>query len=65
MGSRILRIRDLIEEIGVSKATLYRMVSTGSFPPPIRIAKRAVGWRREDVDRWLQSREPVRTTSIT
>ena len=62
MGSRILRIRDLMDEIGVSKATLYRMVSEGSFPPPVKIAKRAVGWRREDVDRWLESREPVSAT---
>jgi prophage regulatory protein len=33
------------------------MVARGAFPRPIRLGKRAVGWRERDVTEWLESRE--------
>ncbi|MDE2761598.1 MAG: AlpA family phage regulatory protein [Gemmatimonadota bacterium] len=56
MGSRILRPPEVVEEIGVSKASLYRWIRSGRFPPPIKLGPRRVGWRREDVDAWIAGR---------
>ena len=52
----VLRIRDLVDAIGLSKARIYEMVAAGEFPRPIRLGPRAVGWRRSDVEAWLDSR---------
>lgn len=48
------KVEDLI---GVTTTTLYRMMSKGAFPRPVRIGLRAVRWREEDILAWLNSRE--------
>ena len=44
---------------GISKATIYRMMSAGEFPSPVRLGVRAVAWRSTDIEAWLASRAPV------
>ncbi len=61
MGTRILRAREVVAAIGVSKATLYRMVNSGQFPRPIRVGARAVGWRMDEIDAWMADRPRVGT----
>ena len=56
MAERIIRVRDVVERIGVSRSTLYQWVSEGRFPPSIPLGARAVGWREADVDEWIVSR---------
>ena len=57
MEPRILRRRQVEQETQLSKATIYRMIRAGTFPRPLRLASRAVGWRREEIENWLSSRE--------
>jgi prophage regulatory protein len=42
--------------IGVSKATLYRLIKAGKFPPPIRITERLSGWDSTEVDAWINAK---------
>ncbi|TXH15595.1 MAG: AlpA family phage regulatory protein [Gammaproteobacteria bacterium] len=44
---------------GLGRSTIYRMVADNRFPCPVRIASRAVAWRRTDLDRWSESRPTV------
>jgi prophage regulatory protein len=37
------------EETGEARSTLYRRVSQGLFPPPIRLGARSVGWPADEV----------------
>ena len=53
---KILRLPALLARVGLSPATLYRMISSGAFPRPVRIGVRATGWRSDEVDEWLASR---------
>ena len=57
MEPRILRLPQVERLTSLSKATLYRMMNSGAFPRPIKLGMRAVGWRRDEIDRWLGSRE--------
>ena len=57
MEPRILRSPQVERLTSLSKATLYRMVNSGAFPRPIKLGMRAVGWRRDEIDQWLGSRE--------
>jgi prophage regulatory protein len=57
MPLSIYRRPELLELIGLSTSTLYDMMARGDFPRPVRLGKRAVGWRERDVTEWLESRE--------
>ena len=54
----ILRTPAVLALIGLSRTSLWRRVSAGDFPAPVRLGgkgSRAVGWRRADVERWLEA----------
>ena len=53
---RILRRQEVAEIVGVSQATIYRMVSRGEFPRQVQISPRCTGWRVDEVEEWLSSR---------
>lgn len=56
---QILR-RPTVEAItGLSRSTLYEMMSEGRFPKPIRLGRRAVGWLQRDIAHWLETRKPA------
>ena len=53
----ILRTPSVLTLIGLSRTSLWRRVRAGDFPAPVRLGgqgSRAVGWRRADVERWLE-----------
>lgn len=52
---RVLRREEVSRLTGLARATIYAKVTDGSFPPPIRLGARAVGWRKPDIVAWLQS----------
>ncbi|MDF9301872.1 AlpA family phage regulatory protein [Tritonibacter mobilis] len=53
---RILRCKDVMALTGLSRSTLYAMMSEGKFPPSVKLSKRAVGWRAAVVQAWLDAR---------
>lgn len=53
---RILRCKDVMALTGLSRSTLYAMMSEGTFPPSVELSKRAVGWRAAVVQAWLDAR---------
>ena len=53
---QILRLPAVLRMTGLSRTTVYRMVAEHTFPAPVKLAKRAVGWRHEDVWLWMAGR---------
>ena len=56
----ILRIEEVVQVTGLSKATIYRRIRDQQFPPPVKLGgptTRAVGWKFADVDDWLAGLE--------
>ena len=53
---RVLRLREVLERVGLSKSTLWRLIKAGQFPKPISLGPRAVGWIEEEIDQWISSR---------
>ncbi|MEQ1724414.1 MAG: AlpA family phage regulatory protein [Sphingopyxis sp.] len=56
MTDKILRRKDVEAHIGLSRSTIYQAISEGSFPKPIRIGRRAVGWPLSVIEDWLANR---------
>jgi prophage regulatory protein len=53
---RILKLPDVIQTVGLKRSRLYTLISTGDFPPPVRLSTRAVGWRASSIQEWIESR---------
>jgi len=53
---RLMRIREVLQLCGLSRATLYREIKLRSFPAPVKLSARSVGWLQDDVMQWLDSR---------
>jgi prophage regulatory protein len=52
----LLKLDTVKSFTGLSKSSIYSFIKNGSFPMPIRIGKRAVAWRTEDLEKWVNSR---------
>lgn len=55
----IYRKRELLEGLQISSVTLWRWVRAGRFPKPIRLGPNTVGWLKNEVSAWLESRPRV------
>ena len=57
----ILRMAQVRAITGLSKSTIYAKIAPGqshdaSFPRPVRLGARAVGWLASDVFAWVEAR---------
>ena len=62
--SRILKVKQVAEEIYISVAQVYKLVRLGRFPKPIKLGERGSGWLRTEIDAWLQSRVDARDEEV-
>jgi len=54
MTHRILRLPEVMTRTGLSRSTIYLRVSQGTFPKPVNLGGRAVGWVEAEIQEWLQ-----------
>ncbi|WP_136417739.1 AlpA family transcriptional regulator [Herbaspirillum sp. ST 5-3] len=52
----VLRLPRVKDRTGLSRSGIYDGVKKGTFPAPIKLGERAVGWLSIDIDRWLEDR---------
>jgi len=52
---RMMRLNEVLNLTGLSRATLYRKIAAGTFPAQHKIAARCCGWRASEVDLWLRN----------
>ncbi|KZY45502.1 MULTISPECIES: AlpA family transcriptional regulator [unclassified Oleiphilus] len=55
MTNRILRIKQVTDYTGLSRAAVYRLMQEKEFPQSIRITKRCVGWEERQIQTWIES----------
>ena len=49
----ILRRKQVEARTGLSRSTIYERIKAGTFPAPISIGAKAVGWIESEIDSWL------------
>jgi prophage regulatory protein len=54
MTTAIMRLPAVKARTGLSRSTIYLRISKDSFPKPISLGGRAVGWISSEIDAWLQ-----------
>ena len=54
MATTILRLPEVKAQTGLSRSTIYSRVKNNSFPSPISLGPRSVGWVEAEIQEWLQ-----------
>lgn len=59
-GFHILRMKQLVQRTGLSRATLYNLMTLDpSFPKRIKLTERTIGFLENEVKEWLEARLQV------
>ena len=59
---KYLRPRQLAANLGTCKATIYRDVSSGLLPPPIKLGRRASAWPESEIIAIMRARAAGKST---
>ena len=51
---RSLTIKEVVDAVGISRATIYRMMTVFKFPLPVKRSILLVGWRVEDLKTYVE-----------
>ncbi|MGJ3701724.1 helix-turn-helix transcriptional regulator [Variovorax sp. AFSI2.2] len=54
----ILRFKDLVTQLRLSRSTIYRLIASPSsgFPNSIELSAHSVGFLKSEVDAWIEQR---------
>lgn len=53
---RIIRLKEVIDSTGLARSTIYKHISEGTFPKPVSLGDRCVGWVDSEVHDWILAR---------
>jgi prophage regulatory protein len=56
MMQKFMRLTDVKACVGLGRSTIYARIAQGTFPKPIFLGERAVGWLESDVTAWIDER---------
>ena len=51
---QLLRLKDVLKIVPVSKSNWYLMQKQADAPKPIRLGPNTVVWDKSDIERWVQ-----------
>jgi prophage regulatory protein len=56
----IFRLPEVMAKVGLGRSSIYAYVQKNQFPQPIRLGERAVGWKSDEIDAWIEQRAEMR-----
>ena len=54
---RLVRIKELKKLVGLSNATIYRLIRNGTFPKQVRLSDKCVAWRLSAIEAWIREKQ--------
>lgn len=57
---KVLRLSQVMEQTGLARSTIYKLISEDAFPKPIPLMKRCVGWLESEIEEWICDRIAMR-----
>ena len=52
---RMLRLKDVLQKVGLKRATVYNKIRDGTFPPPVKVSDKTALWPEHEVDLVLKA----------
>lgn len=56
-GSAMIGSSEVKRLTGLSATTVWRLEKAGTFPPRVLLSSNRVGWVRQEIEEWLNSRQ--------
>lgn len=56
MSHSILRLPQVKIRTGLSRSSIYAAIKHGTFPAPILLGQRSVGWLDSTINHWIDTR---------
>lgn len=53
---RIIRLKEVIDSTGLARSTIYKYIAEATFPKPVSLGDRCVGWVDSEVHDWILAR---------
>jgi prophage regulatory protein len=50
---RLLKLNEVKRRVGLEKSMIYRLIQTGKFPEPYKVASCASRWSEHEISSWL------------
>jgi prophage regulatory protein len=63
MSQKILKLPDVMKVTALSRSSIYAFISENTFPKPVQLGIRAVGWLENEIDDWIKQRAETRGVS--
>lgn len=62
---RFLPVKEVVRRTSLSRATVYRLVQAGAFPPPVVLTGARSAWVEAEIANWMQARLASRDSNPT
>ena len=62
---RIIRLKEVIDSTGLARSTIYKYIAEGTFPKPVSLGERCVGWVESEIHNWILARIEERDMAET
>lgn len=62
---RIIRLKQVTDSTGLARSTIYKYIAEGTFPKPVSLGERSVGWVEKEVHDWILARIEERDLATT
>ena len=53
---RLVRLREIVKLLSISRANVYRLMKIGKFPQSTKLTERTVVWRLSELEAWIQEK---------
>jgi prophage regulatory protein len=54
---RLVRMRELIKIVSMSRANIYLLMNKGKFPKNFKIGQQTAVWRLSVIEEWINQKE--------
>ncbi|WAP63127.1 MULTISPECIES: helix-turn-helix transcriptional regulator [Pseudomonas] len=61
---RIIRLKEVIDSTGLARSTIYKYIAEQSFPKPISLGDRCVGWLESEIHDWILTKVAERDEAL-
>lgn len=64
-ANRLIRLPEVLRNVGVSRSEWYRLISLGRAPPAIPLGEKSRAWVESEVQSWIAERIAARVKEST
>lgn len=54
--NRLLKLKTVIENTGLSRSHIYALAQQDLFPKPVKLTERSSAWVESEVQDWIENR---------